>query len=250
MLPGGGEGVRAAVPRGGASRRRGRGNRGGGRRASAHLAFAAPGAARHCRRSARRALVRRYPVDLPQPLPGKACAQELVHRRGAPPRRRPVWRARSVSRPCALPAPAASMSTPPTRRCAPPTSGIGVRVQSQRSQHANKRLAILLIARRLADQASSAADALRAERRRATVGSVAARLAGYSAASVSSRPERLSRRALPCAASLALRPACARQRACGCSAPPRPGRRPWRSRRSPSAHGLRRLRRSAPCRPR
>ncbi|MBH9390592.1 peptide chain release factor H [Pseudomonas aeruginosa] len=46
-------------------------------------------------------------------------------------------------------------------------SGISVRVQSQRSQHANKRLAILLIARRLADQASSAADALRAERRRA-----------------------------------------------------------------------------------
>lgn len=46
-------------------------------------------------------------------------------------------------------------------------SGIGVRVQSQRSQHANKRLAILLIARRLADQASSAADALRAERRQA-----------------------------------------------------------------------------------
>ncbi|WP_049244367.1 peptide chain release factor H, partial [Pseudomonas aeruginosa] len=44
-------------------------------------------------------------------------------------------------------------------------SGISVRVQSQRSQHANKRLAILLIARRLADQASSAADALRAERR-------------------------------------------------------------------------------------
>ncbi len=111
-------------------------------------------------------------------------------------------------------------------------SGISVRVQSQRSQHANKRLAILLIAR-------------------PTVGSVAARLAGYSAASVSSRPERLSRRALPCAASPALRPACAqRRRACGCSAPPRPGRRPWRSRRSPSAHGLRRLRRSAPCRPR
>ena len=46
-------------------------------------------------------------------------------------------------------------------------SGISVRVQSQRSQHANKRLAILLIARRLADQASSAADALRAERRQA-----------------------------------------------------------------------------------
>lgn len=46
-------------------------------------------------------------------------------------------------------------------------SGSSVRVQSQRSQHANKRLAILLIARRLADQASSAADALRAERRQA-----------------------------------------------------------------------------------
>ena len=75
-------------------------------------------------------------------------------------------------------------------------SGISVRVQSQRSQHANKRLAILLIARRLADQASSAADALRAERRRAHGRISAARLAGYSAASVSSRPERLSRRAL------------------------------------------------------
>ncbi|MGC3815403.1 peptide chain release factor H, partial [Pseudomonas aeruginosa] len=46
-------------------------------------------------------------------------------------------------------------------------SGISFREHSQRSQHDNKRQAILLIAGRLAVQPSSAADALRAERRRA-----------------------------------------------------------------------------------
>lgn len=44
-------------------------------------------------------------------------------------------------------------------------SGISVKVQSERSQHANKRLALLLIARRLSERAEQADDQLRAERR-------------------------------------------------------------------------------------
>ncbi len=44
-------------------------------------------------------------------------------------------------------------------------SGISVKVQTERSQHANKRLAVLLIARRLAECAEQAEGALRAERR-------------------------------------------------------------------------------------
>ena len=47
----------------------------------------------------------------------------------------------------------------------PRDSGISVKVQSERSQHANKRLALLLIARRLVEQAEQASEALRAERR-------------------------------------------------------------------------------------
>lgn len=44
-------------------------------------------------------------------------------------------------------------------------SGISVKVQSERSQHANRRLALLLIARRLANLAEEADEQLRAERR-------------------------------------------------------------------------------------
>lgn len=44
-------------------------------------------------------------------------------------------------------------------------SGISVKVQSERSQHANKRLALLLIARRLAECTEEANEQLRAERR-------------------------------------------------------------------------------------
>ncbi|WP_027911125.1 peptide chain release factor H [Pseudomonas sp. URMO17WK12:I4] len=44
-------------------------------------------------------------------------------------------------------------------------SGISVKVQSERSQHANKRLALLLIAQRLAVHAQEQADAARAQRR-------------------------------------------------------------------------------------
>ncbi|SDH51198.1 peptide chain release factor [Pseudomonas flavescens] len=46
-------------------------------------------------------------------------------------------------------------------------SGISVKVQSERSQHANKRLAVLLIAQRLELQARAHADAVRAQRREA-----------------------------------------------------------------------------------
>jgi peptide chain release factor len=44
-------------------------------------------------------------------------------------------------------------------------SGISVKVQTERSQHANKRLAVLLIAQRLAQLAERADDELRAQRR-------------------------------------------------------------------------------------
>ncbi|MBD9676807.1 peptide chain release factor H [Pseudomonas sp. PDM18] len=44
-------------------------------------------------------------------------------------------------------------------------SGLSVKVQSERSQHANKRLALLLIARKLEERAEQASSALRAERR-------------------------------------------------------------------------------------
>jgi len=46
-------------------------------------------------------------------------------------------------------------------------SGITVRVQSERSQHANKKLAVLLISRRLAQQAEANEMAQRADRRMA-----------------------------------------------------------------------------------
>lgn len=46
-------------------------------------------------------------------------------------------------------------------------SGISVRVQSERSQHANKRLALLLISRLLAQRAQEAAAVQRADRRMA-----------------------------------------------------------------------------------
>ena len=131
-------------------------------------------------------------------------------------------------------------------------SGISVRVQSQRSQHANKRLAILLIARRLADQASSAADALRAERRRAhgrisrARGSPGIPRRAFRAGLSGSVAEHFLAQLHWLFAPLARGGAAHAdvQRLHG------QGRRPWRSRRSPSAHGLRRLRRSAPCRPR
>ncbi|WP_447753020.1 peptide chain release factor H [Pseudomonas nicosulfuronedens] len=44
-------------------------------------------------------------------------------------------------------------------------SGLSVKVQSERSQHANKRLALLLIARKLEERAEQASNELRAERR-------------------------------------------------------------------------------------
>lgn len=44
-------------------------------------------------------------------------------------------------------------------------SGISVKVQTERSQHANKRVALLLIGQRLAQRAEDADQALRAQRR-------------------------------------------------------------------------------------
>jgi peptide chain release factor len=44
-------------------------------------------------------------------------------------------------------------------------TGISVKVQSERSQHANKRLALLLIAQRLAQRTEEVKDELRADRR-------------------------------------------------------------------------------------
>lgn len=44
-------------------------------------------------------------------------------------------------------------------------SGISVKVQSERSQHANRRLALLLLGRRLAQQAEETRQSLRADRR-------------------------------------------------------------------------------------
>ncbi|HEY0913500.1 MAG TPA: peptide chain release factor H [Solimonas sp.] len=44
-------------------------------------------------------------------------------------------------------------------------SGISVKVQSERSQHANRRLALLLLGRRLAQQAEDARQSMRAGRR-------------------------------------------------------------------------------------
>lgn len=46
-------------------------------------------------------------------------------------------------------------------------TGISVKVQSERSQHANKRLAVLLISRQLAQRAEQAREAQRADRRMA-----------------------------------------------------------------------------------
>ncbi len=123
-------------------------------RASGPRRWPLPGAAR-CNGSA--------PVPTGQVMGARtgSSAARCLHRR------RPAWKARSASRRCARPVPVASMSTPPTRRCAPLhlASGISVKVQSERSQHANRRLALLLIARRLAERAEEADERLRAERR-------------------------------------------------------------------------------------
>jgi len=81
-------------------------------------------------------------------------------------RRRPAWKARSASRRCARPVPVASSQH---HRLGGARHSPGQRHQcqgqSERSQHANRRLALLLIARRLAERAEEADERLRAERR-------------------------------------------------------------------------------------
>ncbi len=73
----------------------------------------------------------------------------------------------SVMRRCVRRGRAVNMSIKPTRRYAPPhlASGISVKVQSERSQHANKRLARLLIAWKLEQQQQENSAALKSQRR-------------------------------------------------------------------------------------
>ncbi len=73
--------------------------------------------------------------------------------------RQPATTAPCASKPCARQAPAASAV-----RAAHLASGISVKVQSERSQLANKRLALALIRQRLAEQAKAVAAGQRTDR--------------------------------------------------------------------------------------
>ena len=73
----------------------------------------------------------------------------------------------SVMRRCVRRGRAVNMSIKPTRRYAPRIwhTGISVKVQSERSQHANKRLARLLIAWKLEQQQQENSAVLKSQRR-------------------------------------------------------------------------------------
>ena len=106
-------------------------------------------------------------MDLPQPLPSVPPAQELVHRRLALQAPAPNLAAdiRFETTRSSGPGGQHVNKTESAVRATHVATGISVKVQTERSQHANKRLAVLLIAHRLASHEQAQHAAQRARRR-------------------------------------------------------------------------------------
>ena len=102
-----------------------------------------------------------------QPVPAAPSAQELVHRRGALPGagRRTGREIRFETLRASGPGGQHVNRTESAVRATHIASGISVKVQSERSQHANKRLALRLIALKLEQLAERDAAGARAARR-------------------------------------------------------------------------------------